>query len=145
MEGRVEQFMSHKSDNSFSPQTMIKKLRVTVDGKSYEVTVEMPDETAHAAPPTSHRLQSSPRRRLRRCAPCKTPPPRVMWSVPLWAGSSPLISSPVRKSKQGQQLLTIETMKMNTFVLAPKAGKVAEVLVSVGDAVEEGRILARIA
>jgi glutaconyl-CoA/methylmalonyl-CoA decarboxylase subunit gamma len=40
--------------------------------------------------------------------------------------------------------LTIETMKMNTFVLAPKAGKVTEVFVSVGDAVEEGRVLARI-
>jgi biotin carboxyl carrier protein len=36
-------------------------------------------------------------------------------------------------------------MKMNTFVLAPKTGKVTEVLVSVGDAVEEGSILARIA
>ena len=52
---------------------------------------------------------------------------------------------PGQEVKQGQQLLTIETMKMNTFVLAPNSGKVAEVLVSVGDAVEEGRILARIA
>ena len=52
---------------------------------------------------------------------------------------------PRQEVTQGQQLLTIETMKMNTFVLAPKAGKLAEVLVAVGDAVEEGRLLARIA
>jgi len=51
---------------------------------------------------------------------------------------------PGQEVKQGQQLLTIETMKMNTFILAPKAGKVLAVLVSVGDAVEEGRVLARI-
>jgi biotin carboxyl carrier protein len=36
-------------------------------------------------------------------------------------------------------------MKMNTFILSPKAGKVTAVLVAVGDAVEEGRLLARIA
>ena len=35
-------------------------------------------------------------------------------------------------------------MKMNTFVFAPKAGKVAEIKVSVGDAVQEGQVLARI-
>jgi biotin carboxyl carrier protein len=46
---------------------------------------------------------------------------------------------------QGQQILTVETMKMNTFILAPKAGKVSEVLVAVGDAVVEGQLLARIA
>ena len=46
---------------------------------------------------------------------------------------------------QGQQLLTIETMKMNTFVFAPTAGKVAEINVAVGDAVTENQTLARIA
>lgn len=33
---------------------------------------------------------------------------------------------------------------MNTFVMAPKAGKVAEIKVAVGDAVHEGQSLARI-
>ena len=35
-------------------------------------------------------------------------------------------------------------MKMNTFVFAPKAGKVAEISIAVGDAVSEGQALARI-
>ena len=52
---------------------------------------------------------------------------------------------PGQEVQQGQQLLIVETMKVNTFVLAPKAGKVAEVLAAVGDAVTEGQILARIA
>jgi biotin carboxyl carrier protein len=43
--------------------------------------------------------------------------------------------------KEGDHLLTLEAMKMNTFVFAPKSGKVAEIKASVGDAVEEGQAL----
>ena len=46
--------------------------------------------------------------------------------------------------KEGDHLLTLEAMKMNTFVFAPRAGKVAEVKVAVGAAVEEGQSLVRI-
>jgi biotin carboxyl carrier protein len=46
--------------------------------------------------------------------------------------------------KEGDHLLTLEAMKMNTFVFAPKSGSVAEVKVAVGDAVEENQLLARI-
>jgi biotin carboxyl carrier protein len=42
---------------------------------------------------------------------------------------------------EGAQLLTLEAMKMNTFVYAPKAGKVTAVLVNPGDGVEEGAAL----
>jgi biotin carboxyl carrier protein len=45
---------------------------------------------------------------------------------------------------KGDPLLTIETMKMNTFVLAPILGKVAAINVKVGDTVNEGQILVRI-
>jgi biotin carboxyl carrier protein len=47
--------------------------------------------------------------------------------------------------KEGDHLLTLEAMKMNTFVFAPRSGKVAVVKVSVGDAVQEGQTLATIA
>jgi oxaloacetate decarboxylase alpha subunit len=47
--------------------------------------------------------------------------------------------------KEGDHLLTLEAMKMNTFVFAPKAGTVGEVKIAVGDAVEENQILMRIA
>jgi acetyl-CoA hydrolase len=40
--------------------------------------------------------------------------------------------------KEGDHLLTLEAMKMNTFVFAPKNGKIAEVKTAVGATVEEG-------
>jgi biotin carboxyl carrier protein len=43
--------------------------------------------------------------------------------------------------KEGDHLLTLEAMKMNTFVFAPQSGKVVEIKASVGDAVEEGQAL----
>jgi len=121
---------------------MIKKLRVTVDGKSYDVTVEIPDESGDstAPPPSPLSMPSAP------------PAPVAKTSAGPGDVPSPLMGrvvgidvKPGQEVTQGQQLLTIETMKMNTFVLAPKAGKVTEVLITVGDAVEEGRVLARIA
>jgi biotin carboxyl carrier protein len=125
---------------------MIKKLRVTVDGKFFDVTVEIPDEPGSAAaePPPPAIASSA------------APPPRAAAPVAKSGGApgdvpSPLMGrvvaidvAPGQDVQQGQTLLAIETMKMNTFVTAPKAGKVAEILVSVGDAVEEGRLLARI-
>ncbi|MGA3180518.1 MAG: biotin/lipoyl-containing protein [Verrucomicrobiota bacterium] len=128
---------------------MIQKLRVTVDGKSYDVTVEMAEESgpAEAAPPLP--ASAPPVAPASATAP---PAAAAKASAALGEVQSPLMGRVVgvdvkagQEVTQGQQLLIIETMKMNTFVLAPKGGKVAEVLVSVGQAVEEGQILARIA
>jgi biotin carboxyl carrier protein len=128
---------------------MIKKLRVTVDGKSYDVTVEVPDEpgASAAAPPP---LVSAP------SAPSQPPPSQAApiaetGAVPGAAVASPLagrviaiLVTPGQEVKKGDHLLTLEAMKMNTAVSAPKAGKVAEILTTVGAAVGEGQILARI-
>jgi biotin carboxyl carrier protein len=46
--------------------------------------------------------------------------------------------------KEGDHLLTLEAMKMNTFVFAPKSGKVSAVLTEVGAIAEEGQVLVRI-
>ncbi|HMP81213.1 MAG TPA: biotin/lipoyl-binding protein, partial [Verrucomicrobiota bacterium] len=47
--------------------------------------------------------------------------------------------------KEGDHLITLEAMKMNTFVFAPKSGKVTEIKTAVGATVEEGQALVRIA
>jgi biotin carboxyl carrier protein len=122
---------------------MIQKLRVTVDGKSYEVTVEVPDESGVSIP-------ASP--------PMATPPAPPPASAPVAQNTagpgevrSPLAGriiainvQPGQEIKECDCLLTVEAMKMNTAVTAPKAGKVAEILTTVGAAVDEGQILARI-
>jgi len=46
---------------------------------------------------------------------------------------------------EGQDLLVVEAMKMENAVQAPKAGRVQELLVAPGDAVEAGALLAIIA
>jgi biotin carboxyl carrier protein len=131
---------------------MTKNLRVTVDGKAYDVTVEIPDEVdtpVHSAPAPS----SAPS-----LPPSPAPPPAAPPSAPVAhpaAGPgevrSPLagriiaiLVTPGQEVKLGEQLLTVEAMKMNTAVCATKAGKVAEILTTVGTAVDEGQLLARL-
>jgi glutaconyl-CoA/methylmalonyl-CoA decarboxylase subunit gamma len=139
---------------------MMKKLRVTVDGKPYDVTVEVPDdaESAIAPPPAPVSVVTSPPPPPPAVAPpvAATPTPVPAAPVPASASGpgdvpSPLagrviaiIVKPGQDVKENDHLLTLEAMKMNTFVFAPKAGKVAEIKVAVGDAVGEGQSLARI-
>jgi biotin carboxyl carrier protein len=122
---------------------MIKKLRVTVDGKSYEVTVEVPDESGVSVPAPPPLVR----------APATPPPSAPVAQTSAGPGEvrSPLAGriiainvQPGQEVKEGDHLLTVEAMKMNTSVTASKAGKVGEILTTVGAAVDEGQILASI-
>lgn len=130
---------------------MIKKLRVTVDGKAYDVTVEMDDlpsgAVAVAAPPL---VATPPLAPPPLAAPAPTTPPPVSagGGAPAAAGDvpSPLAGRVTainveagQDVKEGDHLITLEAMKMNTFVMAPRPGKVKAVKVTVGTAVEEGQ------
>ncbi|HVU32386.1 MAG TPA: biotin/lipoyl-containing protein [Opitutaceae bacterium] len=131
----------------------MKKLRVTVDGKKYEVLVEVLDERASVAtvaPPPS----------------VSTSPPQIVMSAPVAApavtatphGAGPgdvtsplagkLVSIDVQLGQsvaEGAQVATVEAMKMNTYIFAPKTGRVAEIAGKAGDAVQEGSVLLKIA
>lgn len=134
----------------------MKKLRVTVEGKTYEVLVEILEENAKAAPapavPTAARpLETAamplPRPAVPVPAPAPTPPAAGAGDVtsPL-AGK--LVSIDVKVGQQvaeGAQVATIEAMKMNTYIFAPKSGTVEAVFGNPGDGVEEGFVLLRIA
>ncbi len=130
------------------------KLRVTVDGRAYEVTVEMLDEPHAATPGYSSAW-----------VPHTQPPPNPLpapvvdpvaaapqrgaaLATPTGAILSPLAGKVVAIDVkvgdpvvEGAQVVTLEAMKMNTFVYAPKAGTVSAVHVNPGDAVEEGAAL----
>ena len=137
---------------------MIKRLKVTVDGKVYEVTVEVLDEcadaptltavTAHPPPaplpaPAAAAAQPAPAARAARA----TTPAANSGDIrsPL-AGKVVAISvKPGDQVTEGQQVMTLEAMKMNTYIYAPKAGRVVSVLAQPGDAVEEGATLITVA
>jgi len=122
----------------------MKKLRVTVDGKVFEVTVEMTDEPAAHATKSVASPAVVPETPV--AAPA-APPPNSTTSAP-GAVCSPLagkvVSIDVKPGATvavGAQLVTIEAMKMNTFVYADRAGTITAVSAKAGDAVEEGAAL----
>jgi glutaconyl-CoA/methylmalonyl-CoA decarboxylase subunit gamma len=140
---------------------MIKRLRVTVDGNTYDVTVEMAEDLSGQATSAPIAAAASPPgpAPVAPPAPGPTPPPppptppSPTAAGPAAAGDVPsplagrvtaVVVTPGQTVKEGDHLLTLEAMKMNTFVFAPKSGKVAEIKTAVGDAVEENQVLMRI-
>jgi len=138
---------------------MIKKLRVTVDGNTYDVTVELPDDAS--SPGSTANPVSMPAAPATTASPvmgpvASTPLPATPKTTPSGTSEPGDVPSPLAgrvtavvvkvglEVKESDHLLTLEAMKMNTFVFAPKSGKVVELKVAVGDAVEEGQALARI-
>lgn len=122
----------------------LKRLRVTVDGRAFDVTVEVLDESG-AAP----RLPSPAQAAI---APADDAPVPIPAAAAPGAVPSPLagkvVSIDVRPGQvvpAGAPLLILEAMKMNTFVHAPQAGTVGAILVQPGDAVEEGAPLLMLA
>ena len=137
---------------------MIKRLRVTVDGNTYDVTVEMADEQPGQAAPVASAPPPLPSAPPPISPPSASPPPAPGSSAPMPGPSVPgdvpsplagrvtaIVVSAGQNVKEGDHLLTLEAMKMNTFVFAPKSGRVAEIKSAVGDAVEEHQVLMRIA
>jgi len=125
----------------------MKKLRVTVDGKSYDVAVEILDEQGKPAA----FQQAAPVLQQTSVAPpaASAPKPSSTASAAGEGGvTSPLAGRIVsvdcqvgQKVASGAQLVTVEAMKMNTFVYAQSDGTVASISVSPGDAVDEGQVL----
>src|SRR5579859_5839690 len=122
---------------------MIKRLRVTVDGTAYDVTVEVPDEAGSglapgaAAPPTVANpaptavAVPAPAASVEAAAPAAKPAgPAGAGDVPSpLAGRVTAVMVAVNQEvKEGDHLVTLEAMKMNTFVFAPKNGKVVAML-----------------
>lgn len=133
----------------------MKKLRITIEGKAYEVLVEALDQDSPVAvSPGTASLPST----ATAPAPAASPSPAALRPAVAAAAAagvgdvvSPLAGKIVsidvklgQTVEEGAQVATIEAMKMNTYIYAPKAGRVQLVLVSAGDAVEEGVALLRL-
>jgi methylmalonyl-CoA carboxyltransferase small subunit len=125
------------------------KLKITVDGKVYEVDVDVSEPEPPGPgyiPPASAIVARVPA-----AAPAAAAAARPS-SAPVADESkvcrSPIAGVVVRVSAQvGQSiqandvLLVLEAMKMETVITSPIAGKVARVNAKAGDAVQSGQVL----
>lgn len=118
----------------------MQKLRVTVNGKVYEVEVELLDEGESSSAPREKTPQITPEPVTKGPAAGGTGEGKSVVS-PLSAEVISIEVSPGQKVKEGQTLMILEAMKMNSHVSAPREGTVENILVKAGDAVEEGQDL----
>jgi methylmalonyl-CoA carboxyltransferase small subunit len=129
------------------------KLKITVDGKVYEVEVDVsepeppqpgyvpptgaptarvpaggPAATALAAPASSPVADES--------KVCRSPIAGVVVRVPAQVGQTIQVND---------VLLVLEAMKMETVITSPISGKIARINANVGDAVGSGQVLVEFA
>lgn len=136
----------------------MKKLRITVDGKVFDVSVELLDQvsstTAAPAPAPVAAPAPAASAPVAASAPAPAPAPAPV-PAPAAAGAgdvpSPLAGKVVSLDvaagasvKAGDQILTLEAMKMNTIIYAPASGTLTAFCVNPGDTVQEGQALAKI-
>lgn len=136
----------------FIPPHNMKHLRITVEGKVYDVEVEVvgTEEASRprpAAPVRSGKIAASP-------APAAKPvAPAASSAAAVDAAEGNAVRSPLAalvvsidvavgdEIRAGDRLVTLEAMKMNTIVNASQSGRITAIHVAAADAVEEGQPL----
>ena len=122
---------------------------ITVNGKSYDVTVEKKNDTP-IRPGVSDMMTNSTQ------LAAKPMPVSKAFPAPVGSGSGTSIIAPmpgtviaVRVSvgdtvKQGQEMLLVEAMKMHNPILSPSDGIVENMYIKAGDSIQTGQELALI-
>ncbi len=121
----------------------MKTLRITLEGKTYDVAVEVLGE--NAAPVSAPVPASAPSAPV---APTPAPAPAPAPTAGAGSVLSPMAGQ-VMKIKvavgaavsANQEVVVLEAMKMETPIYAPAAGTVQAINVKEGDAVAEGQAL----
>ncbi len=127
----------------------MKKLRITLEGKTYEVGVEVADGSVAAAPvaaPVAAAVSAAPV-----AAPVAAAPAPIA-AAPVAAGAGAIVCpmpGTVFKIRVAvgeqvaaeQELVVLEAMKMESPIYSHAAGTVAAILVKEGDSVSEGQVL----
>jgi biotin carboxyl carrier protein len=123
------------------------KLKVTVNGKVYEVDVEVfepePAGPVYVPPAGSVRVPAAapsspppaspgPAAAADESKVCRSPIAGTVAKVPVQVGQA---------IKVNDVLMVLEAMKMETVITAPIAGKVARINAAVGDFVQGGQVL----
>ncbi len=131
---------------------MLRKLRINVEGRVYDVTVEDITDTGENLYPSpavnaAALAPSAP-------APASPPPAAAPAAKPSLGDASPNDKlSPLggvvqtidvavgQQVAEGDKLCVIEAMKMKTTITAHKAGTIANIAIEVDQAVDAGQIL----
>ena len=117
------------------------KLQITIDGRAYEVDVEVLEDddaaaSSHAVRPVAHATDS-----------------HAQGHLEAWDSAGKICHSPVmglvikvnvepgQAVEAGELVAVLEAMKMETNVTAPRAGMVKTVLVKAGDPVKVNQLL----
>jgi biotin carboxyl carrier protein len=122
------------------------KLKVTVDGKVYEVEVEVAPEPLQTLPTflVQSASASMPAVPSGGAAPTNGDEAVDEEKVCRSPVSGIMVKSNVRPGQviqPGDLLFVLEAMKMETEITAPIAGKVGEVKVNVGESVKSGQVV----
>jgi biotin carboxyl carrier protein len=129
----------------------MKKLRVTIGEKVYEVTVEVLEDDEGRVSPTP--LPASLPRQVASPVYAAVPAPS---GTPSAGGPDPdVVRSPMSGIVQkvfvhaesrvelNAPVVMLDAMKMDTYIYAPRAGSIAEVCVTPGEPVQVGGLLVR--
>jgi len=108
----------------------MKNYRITVNGTSYDVSVE---ELSGGAAPVAAPVAAAPVAAPAAAPAAPAPMPGKILAVKANVGDS---------VKKGQVILILEAMKMENEVVAPEDGTIASIDVTVGASVESGDTLA---
>ncbi len=117
---------------------MMKNLKITVNGVTYDVQVEEADgSTVSAAPAAAAAAPAA--------APKKAAPTTVAVGEPVTCPMpGTIVNIPVKPGqavKAGDVLVVLEAMKMENEIKAPKDATVASVAVNKGESVNTGAVL----
>lgn len=126
------------------------KLRITLDGVTYDVDVEfMDDEGASAtspsmAPPAAPKPVTTPQLQAAAKAPAAAKPSSggdMSVTSPLSGTVFKILVKVGDSVTTGQDLIILEAMKMETNIVAAAPGTIANIAVAEGDAVSQGQPL----
>lgn len=115
------------------------KLQITIEGKAYEVDVEIVEDEETPAPGYTPRFAHTPARPHNyggvwdsEGKVCRSPVTGLVINVNVQAG---------QRVREDELILVLEAMKMETNVTAPHAGTVKNIHVAQGDSVKTNQVL----